>query len=110
MASKIGLCHELWKFRSKKSLPQIAHPRCRESRCIAIGNLTLVILIVLAWLSLRLSSAHGLFDKRCKNKNRKKEKKNRTKKKETHIGIVLTLYFLRPRFTYVVQCKWPSDC
>jgi hypothetical protein len=40
MASEIGLCHELWKYRSKKSLPQIAHLRYRKSHCIAIGILT----------------------------------------------------------------------
>jgi hypothetical protein len=42
MASEIGLCCELWKYRSKKSLPQIAHLRCGKSRCITIGILTKV--------------------------------------------------------------------
>jgi hypothetical protein len=40
MTSKIGLCRKHWKYRSKKTLPQIAHLRCRKSRCIAIGILT----------------------------------------------------------------------
>jgi hypothetical protein len=33
---------ELWKYRSKKSLLQIAHLRCHKSRCITVGNLTLL--------------------------------------------------------------------
>jgi hypothetical protein len=40
MASEIGQCRELWKYRSKNTLLQIMHLCCRKSRCIAIGNLT----------------------------------------------------------------------
>jgi hypothetical protein len=38
---------EHWKYRSKRTLPQIAHLRCRKSRCIAIGILTFVFTILL---------------------------------------------------------------
>jgi hypothetical protein len=58
MASEIGLYRELWKYRSKKSLPQIAHLRCRKLRCIAIGNLTLVLLFFFFLARLQLSE-HG---------------------------------------------------
>jgi hypothetical protein len=44
--SEIGLCGDHWKYRSKISLPHIAHLRCRKSRCIAIGMLTLDVLRV----------------------------------------------------------------
>jgi hypothetical protein len=40
MTSEIGLCRDHWKYRSKISLPHIAHLRCRKSCCIAIGILT----------------------------------------------------------------------
>jgi hypothetical protein len=40
MTSEIALCRDHWKYRSKISLPHIAHLRCRKSRCIAIGILT----------------------------------------------------------------------
>jgi hypothetical protein len=40
MTSEIVLYREVWKYRSKKSLPQIAPLRCRKSRCIAIGITT----------------------------------------------------------------------
>jgi hypothetical protein len=43
MTSEIALCRDHWKYRSKISLPHIAHLRCRKSRCIAIGILTLII-------------------------------------------------------------------
>jgi hypothetical protein len=39
IASEIELCRKLWKYRSKESLPQIAHLRYRKSRCITIGKL-----------------------------------------------------------------------
>jgi hypothetical protein len=41
MVSEIELCRELWKYRSKQPLPQIAHLRCRKWRCVAIGKPTL---------------------------------------------------------------------
>jgi hypothetical protein len=44
MMSEIGLCHDNWKYRSKISLPHIAHLRCCKLRCITIGILTLVML------------------------------------------------------------------
>jgi hypothetical protein len=38
MAAEIALCNKLWKYRSKKSLPQMAH-LCRRKLCsIAIGK------------------------------------------------------------------------
>jgi hypothetical protein len=39
MTSEIALCRDHWKYRSKISLPHIAHLRCRKSRSIAIGIL-----------------------------------------------------------------------
>jgi hypothetical protein len=37
MTSEIALCRDHWKYRSKISLPHIAHLHCRKSRCIAVG-------------------------------------------------------------------------
>jgi hypothetical protein len=51
MTSKIGLCREHWKYRSKKTLPQIAHLHCRKSRLIAIGILTYAFTTTIAQVS-----------------------------------------------------------
>jgi hypothetical protein len=40
MASEMALSRELWKYQTKKSLPQMAQLRCRKSRFIAIGKLS----------------------------------------------------------------------
>jgi hypothetical protein len=58
MTSEIALCRDHWKYRRKILLPHIAHLRCRKSRCIAIGILTLgpadanwyVSLLATGWL------------------------------------------------------------
>jgi hypothetical protein len=38
MKNGIALCRKLWKYRSKNSLPQIAHLRRCKLRFIAIGK------------------------------------------------------------------------
>jgi hypothetical protein len=38
MVSEIELCRELWKYEAKKSLPRIAHLRCRKERISAAAK------------------------------------------------------------------------